>query len=79
MAKKCFHNLSSFGIKCPNLGAFLENTVHWKSKLSKYGIAKSLSPIFVFFNKIFFCKDSADFWHRNFAIFDLQYQIKSNT
>ena len=45
-----------FGIKHQNLGAFLENKVHWKSKLSKYGINKSLSPIFVFFNEIFFVK-----------------------
>ena len=51
-----------------NLGTFLENKVHWKSKLSKYGINKSLSPIFVFFNEIFFCKDSADFWHRKMAL-----------
>ena len=44
-----------FGIEHQNLGAFLENKVHWKSKLSKYGINKSLSPIFVFFNKKISC------------------------
>ena len=36
--------------------------VHWKSKLSKYGINKKFTPIFVLFNEIFFWKDSADFW-----------------
>ena len=40
---------SLFGIKCQNLSAYLENKVHWKSKLSKYGIM-------VFFNEIFFVK-----------------------
>ena len=51
-----------FGIERQNLGAYLESKVHWKSNLSKYGINKSLSPIFVFFNEKKNCKDSADFW-----------------
>ena len=55
-AIKCVSNLAWFGIERQNLGAFLENKVHWKSKLSKYGINKSLSPIFVFFNEFFFVK-----------------------
>ena len=59
---------SWFGIERQNLGTFLENKVHWKSKLSKYVINKSLSPIFVFFNEFFFCKDSADFRHRKMAL-----------
>ena len=67
-AIKCSSNLASFGIKRQILGAFLENEVHRKSKLSKYGIKKSLSPIFVFFNGIFFWKDSADFRHRKMAL-----------
>ena len=40
-----------FGIEGQDLGALLENKVHWKSNLSKYGIDKSLSPIFVSFNE----------------------------
>ena len=50
------------------MGTFLENKVHWKSKLSKYGIHKRLSPIFVFFNENFFWKDSADFWLSKMAL-----------
>ena len=45
-----------FGIECQNLGVFLGNKVQWKSKLSNYGVNKSLSPIFVFFNENFFVK-----------------------
>ena len=46
--------MACFGIDRQNLGASLKNKVHWKSKLSKYGINKSLSHIFVFFNQFFF-------------------------
>ena len=35
-AIKCSSNLAWFGIERHNLGAFLENKVHLKSRLSKY-------------------------------------------
>ena len=74
--------MASFGIKHQNLGAYLENKVYRKSKLSKYGINKSLSPTFVFFNEKRNSKKILsifDFENQKFAIFDLQYQIKPNT
>jgi hypothetical protein len=40
-AIKCSSDWVGFGIKCQNLGAFLENKVHKKSKLSKYVNDKS--------------------------------------
>ena len=65
MAIKYPSNLAWFGIERQNLGeswenkvhrtskfgVFLENEVHWKSKLSKYVNDKSWPPIFVFFNE----------------------------
>ena len=44
MAKKCSSDLAWFGIERQNLGTFLENKVHWKSKLSKNILNKNYLP-----------------------------------
>ena len=44
-------DLVRFGIEGQNLGTFLENKVHSKSKSSKYVNTKSCCPIFIILNE----------------------------
>ena len=50
------------------LGFILVNKVVVKLKSTKNAFYKKGAPKLIFFNEIFFKKDSDDFWHRKFTL-----------